>query len=64
MRFFKYIIYFSVLLVCPLNSFAQQASYSITGTVSNPEIKSLYFTESSFFSNVKAEGSKSGCSGW
>lgn len=53
MRFFKYILYFSVLLACPLNNFAQQTTYSITGTVSNPEIKSLYFTESSFFSNVK-----------
>jgi len=53
MRFFKYILYFSILLVCPLISFAQQASYSINGTVSNPEIKSLYFTETSFFSNVK-----------
>ncbi len=53
MRYFKYIIYFSVLLVCPLISSAQQATYSINGTVSNPEIKSLYFTETSFFSNVK-----------
>ena len=58
MRFFKYIIYFSILLVCPLISFAQQASYSISGTVSNPEIKSLYFTETSFFSNVKPKVQK------
>lgn len=58
MRFFRYIIYFSILLVCPLISFAQQASYSINGTVSNPEIKSLYFTEISFFSNVKSKVQK------
>lgn len=58
MRFFKYIIYFSVLLVCPLISSAQQASYSIIGTVSNPEIKSLYFTETSFFNNVKPKVQK------
>lgn len=58
MRFFKYIIYFSILLVCPLISYAQQASYSINGTVSNPEIKSLYFTETSFFSNVKPKVQK------
>ena len=58
MRFFKHIIYFSILLVCPLISFAQQASYSIDGTVSNPEIKSLYFTETSFFSNVKPKVQK------
>lgn len=58
MRFFKYIIHLSVLLVCPLISFAQQASYSINGTVSNPEIKSLYFTESSFFNNVKPKVQK------
>jgi peroxiredoxin len=58
MRFFKYIIYFSVLLVFPLISSAQQASYSINGTVSNPEIKSLYFTETSFFSNVKPKVQK------
>lgn len=53
MRFFKYILYFSILIVCPLISFAQQPSYSIIGTVSNTEINSLYFTETSFFSNVK-----------
>lgn len=58
MRFFKYILYFSILSVCPLISFAQQASYSIIGTVSNPEIKSLYFTETSFFSNVKPKVQK------
>jgi len=58
MRIFKYIIYFTILLVCPLISFAQQASYFINGTVSNPEIKSLYFTESSFFSNVKPKVQK------
>jgi len=58
MRFFKFIIYFSILLVCPLISSAQQASYSLSGTVSNPEIKSLYFTESSFFSNVKPKVQK------
>ncbi|HEY1061068.1 MAG TPA: AhpC/TSA family protein [Daejeonella sp.] len=58
MRFFKYIIYFSLLLVCPLISSAQQASYSIIGTVANLEIKSLYFTETSFFSNVKPKVQK------
>ncbi|OYX95140.1 MAG: hypothetical protein B7Y76_10015, partial [Sphingobacteriia bacterium 35-40-5] len=58
MRFFKHIIYFSILLVCPLISSGQQASYSINGTVSNPEIKSLYFTESSFFNNVKPKVQK------
>lgn len=58
MRFFKYIIYFSILLVCPLISSAQQASYSIIGTVANLEIKSLYFTETSFFSNVKPKVQK------
>jgi len=53
MRFFKYILYFSILSVCPLISIAQQPFYSIAGTVSNPEIKNLFFTQSSFFSNAK-----------
>ncbi len=58
MRIFKINRYIVIFLVCPLISLAQQASYSITGTVSNPEIKSLYFTESSFFSNVKPKVQK------
>lgn len=58
MRFFNFILYFSSVLVCPLISFAQQASFTINGTVSNPEIKNLYFTETSFFSNVKSKVQK------
>ncbi|MFA6944623.1 MAG: TlpA disulfide reductase family protein [Pedobacter sp.] len=53
MRFFKFSTYFSILLICPLLSFAQQLAYTINGSVTKPEIKTLYFTESSFFNNVK-----------
>jgi peroxiredoxin len=58
MRFFKYILYFSILIFCSLSAAAQKASFSINGTVTNSEIKSLYFTESSFFSNVKPKVQK------
>lgn len=58
MRFFKYILYFSILIFSSLSGAAQQASFSIKGTVTNSEIKSLYFTESSFFSNVKPKVQK------
>ncbi len=58
MRFSKFYLYFSILLICPLISFAQQASFNIIGTVTNPEIKALYFTESSFFNNVKPKVQK------
>jgi len=58
MRFYKFNIYFSILFICPPISFAQQPSYAISGMVSNPEIKSLYFTESSFFNNVKPKVQK------
>lgn len=43
------IILYVFLLFSPLFSLAQSPTYTITGIVSNPEIKTLYFTESSFF---------------
>jgi len=39
-------------------STAQQASFTINGTVSDPGINTLYFTESSFFNNVKPKVQK------
>ena len=54
MRYFKYCLYLSIL-ISPLTSFSQQESYTINGMVTKPEIKTLYFTESSFFNNVNAK---------
>lgn len=58
MRFFKYTIFFLTLIVCPLMSIAQQASFTINGTVTGLQINTLYFTESSFFNNVKPKVQK------
>ena len=48
MRNFK-IILCLLMLFSPLINLAQTPSYTIKGTINNPEIKVLYFTESSFF---------------
>jgi peroxiredoxin len=58
MRFFKYTIFCLILMVCPLMIIAQQASFIINGTVSGLQVNTLYFTESSFFNNVKPKVQK------
>jgi len=45
-------------MVCPLMIIAQQASFIINGTVSGLQVNTLYFTESSFFNNVKPKVQK------
>ncbi|MFZ4102633.1 MAG: redoxin domain-containing protein [Sphingobacterium thalpophilum] len=58
MRFFKYTVFCLMLMVCPLMIIAQQPSFTINGTVSSLQINTLYFTESSFFNNVKPKVQK------
>jgi len=58
MRFFKYTVFCLMLMVCPLMIIAQQPSFTINGTVSGLQINTLYFTESSFFNNVKPKVQK------
>ena len=38
------------LLMCPVLCFAQQDTFTISGTVNSPEIKTLYFTQTTFYS--------------
>lgn len=53
-------IFFSLyLLVSPVLGFAQLGTYTISGTVSKPEIKILYFTKTAFFdSGAKGSAQK------
>lgn len=44
----KFLLYISIFF-CPLISLAQSPVYTINGMINNPEIKVLYFTETSFF---------------
>ena len=47
------------MLISPILGFAQQGTYTINGTVSKPEIKTLYFTQTSFFdANEKGKAQK------
>lgn len=47
------------MLMSPVLGFAQQGTYTISGTVSKPEIKTLYFTQTSFFdANAKGNAQK------
>jgi len=53
------IIFSFLLLISPVLGFAQQGTYTISGTVSKPEIKTLYFTQTSFFdANAKGNAQK------
>jgi peroxiredoxin len=53
------IIFSFFLLISPILGFAQQGTYTINGTVSKPEIKTLYFTQTSFFdANEKGKAQK------
>ncbi|SDN12089.1 Peroxiredoxin [Daejeonella rubra] len=49
------IIFLFFLLISPVLGLAQQGTYTISGTVSKPEIKTLYFTQTSFF-DANAKG--------
>ena len=57
MRYLKFCLYISIL-AGPLNSFAQQAAYTIKGTVAGTEIKTLYFTQSHFFGKASPKVQK------
>ena len=47
------------LLMSPVLCFAQQNTYTISGTVNRPEIKTLYFTQSTFYdTNTKLNAQK------
>ena len=47
------------LLMSPVLCFAQQNTYTISGTVNRPEIKNLYFTQSTFYNtNTKLNAQK------
>ena len=47
------------LLMSPVLCFAQQNTYTISGTVNRPEIKNLYFTQSTFYdTNTKPNAQK------
>ena len=47
------------LLMSPVLCFAQQNTYTISGTVNRPEIKNLYFTKSTFYNtNTKPNAQK------
>ena len=47
------------LLMSPVLCFAQQNTYTISGTVNRPEIKNLYFTQSTFYNtNTKPNAQK------
>ena len=47
------------LLMSPVLCFAQQNTYTISGTVNRPEIKNLYFTQSTFYdTNTKLNAQK------
>ena len=47
------------LLMSPVLCFAQQNTYTISGTVNRPEIKTLYFTQSTFYNtNTKPNAQK------
>ena len=57
----KYIpkIFSFFLLMSPVLCFAQQNTYTISGTVNRPEIKTLYFTQSTFYdTNTKLNAQK------
>ena len=57
----KYIpkIFSFFLLMSPVLCFAQQNTYTISGTVNRPEIKNLYFTQSTFYdTNTKPNAQK------
>lgn len=53
------IIFSYFLFVSPFLGFAQQGTYTISGTVNNPEIKTLYFTQTTFYDgNPKGNAQK------
>lgn len=57
----KYIpkIFSFFLLMSPVLCFAQQNTFTISGTVNRPEIKNLYFTQSTFYNtNTKPNAQK------
>lgn len=60
-KWMKYIpkIFSFFLLMSPVLCFAQQNTYTISGTVNRPEIKTLYFTQSTFYdTNTKLNAQK------
>ncbi len=57
MRYLKFCLYISIL-AAPLNSYAQQATYTIKGTVAGTGIKTLYFTQSHFFGKASPKVQK------
>ena len=60
-KWMKYIpkIFSFFLLMSPVLCFAQQNTYTISGTVNRPEIKTLYFTQSTFYdTNTKPNAQK------
>ena len=47
------------MLISPVWCFAQQNTYTINGIVNRPEIKTLYFTQTTFYNtNPKASAQK------
>jgi len=53
------IIFSFFFFISPVIGFAQQGTYTISGTVNKPEIKTLYFTQTSFFdANAKGNAQK------
>lgn len=50
MRYLKF-FFIGFLLFCSILSFAQSDIYSINGSIDNPEISKIYFTQNSFYGN-------------
>lgn len=57
MRYLKFRL-FTAILLSSVSGFAQQAAYTIKGTIAGTEIKTLYFTQSHFFGKASPKVQK------